>query len=900
MNPQNLLDRLKAKGTDLAAKSEIAANSVANNLKTSGNISVGGVASAVEGALSEIRGSTVDLTNSVNGITGPALGQLDLAQGGISQVLQSKMSQSPFMKGLTGFASGISALSGSGLSGKQPNMLESFASYNYIFTLGCLTDTELNFPDLTYRYRDPLITIIKSGGGDLRGSRTIYERNGKTEYFIDDIEIETIVAGNPGSRSTNATSINFQVSEPYSMGLFLQALQIAALSAGHKNYIEAPYVLSVEFKGYNDAGRPMTARQGRRIFPLKFVNIEFEVTEGGSVYAVQAIPFHEEALKDQVQTTRNDITFHGRTVAEMLQWGFQSLTANVNEKLLEGQKVGNADRSDQYIIMFPTEKSSALESATFAAGQEAGNDSATTAGNGGASAQGELRELTDEQLQRLYESATGVLNGKMNMADFEASLGEERGIILKRSNLGESIREYADKDENINNIGQSIIVKSRLDSGKKPMGKAKDCESEDTPGKIDRCKVQPSDDARVMTVSSGKKFQDIIEEVVLLSDFGRNIASAKPDDNGMLDWFRIETNVYQSSSYKNVDQTGKPPRIFVFRVVPYLVHHSKFRAPTEKSKGIEQLKYIACKEYNYIYTGKNKDIINFDINFNHAFFTSIAGDYGQKTADSLTAASGAKVAGNKVASPGAAEADSNTTEMTKQNASINAGNPADAAGPMVHPESVIARNFNEALMNSPVDLVTLDLEIWGDPFYIADSGMGNYSAPAGPTPNINSDGTMDYQTGEVDIEINFRTPIDYAGSYMEFPGGGYGPVGQFSGLYQVLFCANKFSKGQFTQTLQTIRRPKQDSDSKQVATDATGAVTIDNPEKQFVATETNSLTGNPEGSTGSTGGTSSGNSANKNNGYGTSKYGEFGPSKATSAGTVKKPPVYNTDKGGAQ
>ena len=121
-----------------------------------------------------------------------------------------------------------------------------------------------------------MITIIKSGGGQLKGSRTIYEINGKTEYFIDDVEIETIVAGNPQTRSTNATSINFKVTEPYSMGLFLQALQIAALSAGHKNYIEAPYVLSVEFKGYDDAGRPRNMRHGRRIFPLKFVNIEFK------------------------------------------------------------------------------------------------------------------------------------------------------------------------------------------------------------------------------------------------------------------------------------------------------------------------------------------------------------------------------------------------------------------------------------------------------------------------------------------------------------------------------------------------------------------------------------------------------------------------------------------------
>ena len=116
------------------------------------------------------------------------------------------------------------------------------------------------FSDPTYRYRDPINNYPRSGGGPLRGSRTVFERNGKTEYFIDDVNIETIVAPNPKTRQTNAVSITFQVTEPYSMGLFLQALQIAALSAGHKNYIEA-FVLSVDFKGFDSAGRQMNMTQ---------------------------------------------------------------------------------------------------------------------------------------------------------------------------------------------------------------------------------------------------------------------------------------------------------------------------------------------------------------------------------------------------------------------------------------------------------------------------------------------------------------------------------------------------------------------------------------------------------------------------------------------------------------
>ena len=54
---------------------------------------------------------------------------------------------------------------------------------------------------------------------------------------------------------------------------------------------------------------------------------------------------------------------------------------------------------------------------------------------------------------------------------------------------------------------------------------------------------------------------------------------------------------------------------------------------------------------------------------------------------------------------------------------------------------------------------------------------------------------------------------------------------------KVLFCNNKFSKGPFTQTLQTIPDQKQESDTKQVAPDATGAVTTTEENKQISTTE---------------------------------------------------------------
>ena len=58
------------------------------------------------------------------------------------------------------------------------------------------------------------------------------------------------------------------------------------------------------------------------------------------------------------------------------------------------------------------------------------------------------------------------------------------------------------------------------------------------------------------------------------------------------------------------------------------------------------------------------------------------------------------------------------------------------------------------------DLVNTDLKIHGDPYFLGDSGIGNYSSPETNYRMINSDGSMNYQNTEIYIVVNFRTPTD--------------------------------------------------------------------------------------------------------------------------------------------
>ena len=804
--PQNLLNRAKAGGFSIDnAVSQI--QSQVPNLQQAANIDINGTLSSVSsqaqsalnGAVQKLAGK-VTLPNGLDliGLTG--LGSLG---------------------GLFGGGGGPSAIAELGGGLPFPNQLEEFTSMNYIFTLGCLTPYEVNFPDLTYRYRDPEILICKSGGGaGPKKVRTAFETTGAVEYFIDDLSIKTVIAPSEGTRSTNATGISFQVLEPYSMGMFLQTINLAAKKAGYQNYVGSPYVLSVEFVGFDTNGNYIRPPKARRIFPLNFVNVKFNVQEGGSIYDVQAVPWHESAFTDQVQKTKTDISLSGTTVGELLQSGPGSLATVLNDREVRNEETKQTPRGDQFVIAFPQELSSVNEVLLGAVDFPQGATTKSALSQAGA----EVREFTDIDKEKAIQLAFGDAITDEEMIEIaEQELQKIKGFVLKRSRFGEKIRDNAEQKFNINNIGKSKIVKSYTDGGEVPFGRPKFTEVKDKPGVFSRGSLTISDEGRKFTFASGTKIQDIIEEIVILSDYGRKLAEnvENPDANGMIDWYKVEVNVYLVDEPEGVNFNGKYPKVYVYQVVPYKVHVSNVANPNTATPGLKNIKYNTCKEYNYIYTGANKDILDFDIEINYAYFLALNADKGQLNADSKLAGQNSSVAGDEdqpVKKSGGNNANSESgTSPTIETTGAN--NSSGGGGGETHTQNQVARQYNDAIVNSDADLILIHFTIMGDPYYIADSGMGNYNAEQDPASiNLTKDGTIEYQRSEVDITINFRTPIDSGETWMEFPGLGTRPVGAFSGVYKVLMVDNMFQDGKFTQRLKCVRRKNQETDTKAVPT----------------------------------------------------------------------------------
>lgn len=806
--PQNLLSRVKAGGFSIDnAVSQI--QSQVPNLQQAANIDINGALNSVS---SQAEGA-------INGAVQKLAGKIQLPGG---------LNLAGFSLPGNLFGGAGTVLSALGGAAPFPNQLEKFASSNYIFTLGCLTNYEVNYPDITYRYQDPGVVVLKSGGGaGYAKTRTVYETTGAVEYFIDDVNIETIISPSSKTKQTNATSIEFKVQEPYSMGMFLQTLNLAAKQAGHNNYIGAPFLLTVEFVGFDDDGNYMRPPNARRMFPLNFVDVTFAVNEGGTTYQCVAIPFHEQAFSDSVQQVKTDVKLSGETISELLQFGPTSLSSVLNDREARDEETGQVPKSDLYVIAFPNDLASVNDVLLGTIDNPQGATTKSDLSQAGE----QVREFTEEEKEKAIKLAFGDKAFEERREEAERALQNIQGFVLKHSEFGDKIRDNAENPININDIGKSKIVKSYLDGGDVPFGRPKFTEVEGKPGVFSRGSLTISEEGRTFQFNQGTRIQDLIEEVIILSEYGRKLAENvdNPDANGMIDWFKIEVNVYMIDEPESINAKGTYPKVYVYQVVPFKVHVSKVANRNTATPGIENIKSQICKEYNYIYTGANKDILDFEIQINHAFFQALPADTGQLSADSKTKGQNNSVAGDADAATKqnkGANANSETgTSPTKT--TTGAKNESAGGGGETHSANQVARAYNDAIVNSDVDLVMVNLTIMGDPYYIADSGMGNYNAQADPaTINLTADGTMEYQRSEIDCLLNFRTPIDTGENWMQFPGLGTKPVGAFSGVYQVLFVSNTFSGGQFVQTLELMRRPNQSSDTNAApATSGNGAIT---------------------------------------------------------------------------
>lgn len=679
------------------------------------------------------------------------------------------------------------------------NILESYTSLNYLFTFSCLSAVEANFPDESYR-KNKLGKIIASSGGRLKERvSTAYTTQdnptGEYDFFIDNVSMDSIIAPTVDAKGTNVFAITFEVFEPYSIGQFLQVCELAAFEKGHRLYAQAPYLLTIDFVGAIAEKPSVIIKEARRYIPLRIINVDMSVNASGCKYSVNATVWNEIALLDSANLLKNDLTIEGKTPAQLLQAGSRSLAFQLNTRLKEmaDPKKGEVSSSflpDEIAVIFPIFEASVKPQAED--NQGATQPAASNRKTIGAKVSLELSDEGGSLFFRKQSDATLSPLGKAGMS-----------FDLSRGSLPEKQQEIRVWDSAGGIFSRNLIT------------------SDVTKGQF--------------VFRKGTSIVNAITEIMLMSDYCTGILKKQPDNSGMYDWFRVETEVYLlDNDGRLTDGTNVKSKLLVYKVVPYKVHESKISI-TNSVHDYKKLLEQAVKRYDYIYTGRNVDIIDFDITLNNAFYMPMVSDgYGQFSGNSVLA--------NKFARDG-----SNPDPAFQR--TLQSNSPEPVAGAEAHGfrpsayrnndgspndtyKTLVAKHFQERILNADLSMVTANLKIVGDPYYLADSGLGNYTNTNSTNKlNITSTGSMDYQSGEVDILVNFFTPVDIskAGNMIfakDLKNGNQLNV-PFSGLYQVWSVKHSFSQGKFIQELGLLRRPNQQLLTPQVKASTSASPIID-------------------------------------------------------------------------
>jgi hypothetical protein len=237
----------------------------------------------------------------------------------------------PAMTGAT-----VNKTSSNNQDSAEKNVLHEYASYNYVWTLSALSQEDLKKPQSIAKNK-PRDIIAKSSGigtegnfssfnasGSVKGAKTVVDTEDTgtvyTDYkhtdsiirarassneilkrghdiFFEKVEINGIHRPNEQRKMMNFTKIEMVLHEPYGVTLF-EKLKAAAFNNKFMDHIDAPYLLTLEFRGYDNLGNPKTVVT-KRVLPIKIVNAEMDINAGGTIYTMSAVPWTEFAMTDR-------------------------------------------------------------------------------------------------------------------------------------------------------------------------------------------------------------------------------------------------------------------------------------------------------------------------------------------------------------------------------------------------------------------------------------------------------------------------------------------------------------------------------------------------------------------------------------------------------------------------
>lgn len=299
--------------------------------------------------------------------------------------------------------------------------------------------------------------------------------------------------------------------------------------------------------------------------------------------------------------------------------------------------------------------------------------------------------------------------------------------------------------------------------------------------------ASPKIDAGLFPINAGTNIKEVINQILKSSKYYKEqLDTAKSQDNGKsgIDIHIITTTVeYDENSWDDIRQQYKKT------ITYYVKKWTYFNTKDPQSPMSIPDENKVSKIYNYIYTGKNTEIINCKIDFNTHFFVALTSFEDKTVQDNIQ--------------------QNQKRERTARDLRTqeNAFMPLRIFPVPIQPNAqqmtdgkkrgVEINDFYNSVYTSAGDMLSVDLEILGDPDLIKQDDVFY------PPSKNDSNSSLQFDYGQIFCNLNFRIPDD-----IDIESGLYNfrdETNYFSGTYQILIVDNNFVNGKFTQILKLVR-----------------------------------------------------------------------------------------------
>lgn len=677
----------------------------------------------------------------------------------------------------------------------RQNPLHKYATYTYGISLYILTPADINqistSPESWVPGAGGVKTCLISSGGKNSG---VYARNDnfKDDFYFDSLSMTTVIGLNNRSKSSNAIEIAFSVVEPYGMSL-LDRIIATANEIKAPNFKSMPYLLEIDFYGYDDTGKAYKLDDQRKRIPIQIIELKIKVNTKGSEYAIKAVPWNHQALSQSAASTPINVEVAASTVAEFFANNGEDHESVTKQELAKL----NAKDDNQRLEKETSDKENGEKDASGR--RTAASDPRVINPDKAARTPDQSKTLKDNQAIVAKAFSVKSFCGGVN--------GWFTDLIAKR------LRVHADVI-NVEFHGSPEVPVEKLRDAKITVPAKRDISRSAAPatGTNTTNSARAFSDATAFPVSAGTSIPQVIDMVMRNSSYVTDQISDPKDTKPIELAEKLKKPLYWYKVVPSVEVLGYDYAINKFatkttyHIMPYIVYDSKHpNGPTLAPSG-------AVKEYSYSYTGKNLDVLDLQIDFDTLFYTAVTAGSAKWQAD-LIQKSKQELDDAQNAAKSSSEA---AAQLVNRQLRLVSSQPQQQGlgGQQGSAEQILAADIQKSqYSNSRGDMLNLKLKITGDPELIKQDDVYTNPLQGGYADQMKNSimpqgGSIPMDNGEVVAQVNFRTIIDMDETTGLPRQNSLSDKSVFSGKYRMLTVANTFQGGKFEQVIDMVRLPE--------------------------------------------------------------------------------------------